>query len=383
LRDFTLKYDGVHLRQFLVPEGEVRSAEQAIGKGLLTNMKKAAASIRRFAEHQRRSYADFDVELEPGVVTGQRIVPLERVGVYVPGGRYPLFSSLLMGALPARTAGVEQIVVCSPPRSDGSLPPALLAAAHICGVTEVYAIGGAHAIAAMAFGTQSISPVDKIVGPGNRYVTAAKQAVSGRVGIDLIAGPSEVMIIADDTAAPAYVASDLLAQAEHDQDAVAILVTASREMADRVESEVEKQLEGLGTSNTIRRALDANGMIVLVDCLKEAVEFANRKAPEHLQLCVDQAETWKNELKNYGTLFIGPLASVTLGDYSSGLNHILPTNASARFTGGLGVKDFLKVQTVLEVDRRGLESIGPTASGLAQAEGLEAHARAVALRLDE
>jgi len=383
VRDYSLKYDGVRMRAFRIPEEKIHSAGQEIGRDLLESLSRAAAGIRRYAQYQRSAFVDFEVEFEPGVMTGQRILPVERVGVYVPGGRYPLFSSLLMGAVPARTAGVEQVVVCSPPQPGGGLHPALLAAAHICGVTEVYAIGGAHAIAALAYGTRTIPPVDKIVGPGNRYVTTAKQIVSGRVGIDLIAGPSEVMIIADKDAVPAYVASDLLAQAEHDRDAAAILVTTSREMADRVEQEMARQLEELGTSDTARQALDANGWIVLVDRLEEAVELANRKAPEHLQLCVKQAEKWAPRLRNYGSLFIGPLSAVTLGDYSSGLNHILPTGSSARFTGGLGVKDFLKIQTVLEVDRRGLENIGPTAVSLARAEGLEAHARAVTLRLEK
>jgi histidinol dehydrogenase len=383
VREYCLKYDGVRLETFRIPEEKIRSAVKEIGTDLLESLSKAAASIQRFAQYQRSVFMDFEVELEPGVMTGQRIIPLERAGVYVPGGRYPLFSSLLMGVVPARTAGVEQVVVCSPPLADGGLHPALLAAAQISGATEIYAVGGAHAIAALAYGTRSIPPVDKIVGPGNRYVTAAKQIVSGRVGIDLIAGPSEVMIIADEDAVPAYVASDLLAQAEHDPDAIAMLVTTSQDLADRVEVEIACQLEDLGTSDTAQRALSANGLIVLVDRLEEAVEFANRKAPEHLQLCVKQAEIWKPRLRNYGSLFIGPLSAVTLGDYSSGLNHILPTDSSARFTGGLGVKDFLKVQTVLEVDRRGLGNIGPTAVRLARAEGLEAHARAVTLRLEK
>lgn len=381
--DYTLKYDGVKLQYLRVPLEQIRTAGAGLETSVLNGLEKMATNLRHFAERQKIGLSDFVIETEPGVKTGQRVVPIDRVGVYVPGGRYPLFSSLLMSAIPARVAGVDQIAVCSPPDPSGKIHPAVLAAAHLAEVDEIYTIGGAQAIAALAFGTSSINRVDKIVGPGNRFVNMAKKIVFGQVGIDFIAGPTEILIIADESAHPNFLAADLIAQAEHDPDAVSILVTTSETLADSVEGEMERQLNCLETGEIARKSLDQNGCIVVVDMLDDAVNVANRRAPEHLELCVREPHRLKEKLHCFGSLFIGPLTAETLGDYTSGLNHILPTGAAARYTGGLGVKDFLKVMTTLEVDRSGLFNIGPAAVCLAQSEKLPGHARSLQLRLGD
>jgi histidinol dehydrogenase len=381
--EYTLKYDRVKLSHLRVPIEQIRKAGAEMEPTLMGGMKKMCANLRKFAERQKRGFADFVIETEPGVKTGQKVVPIDRVGVYVPGGRYPLFSSLLMAAIPARVAGVDQIAVASPPDSEGNIHPSVLAAAQLADVDEIYTMGGAQAIAALAFGTSSVYRVNKIVGPGNRFVNMAKKIVYGQVGIDFIAGPSEILILADGSAEPRLIAADLIAQAEHDPDAIPILVTNSETLADSVVQEVERQLASLEICETARAALDRNGRVILVDTLDDAVSFANNRAPEHLELFVRKPELLESRLRNFGSLFIGPLSAEILGDYTSGLNHILPTGNAARYTGGLGVKDFMKVQTTLEVDRRGLLNIGPAAVRLAQWEKLQGHARSVQLRLEE
>jgi histidinol dehydrogenase len=285
-----------------------------------------------------------------------------------------------MGALPAAVAGVKEIAVCTPPGPGGKIPPAVLSAAKLCGVDEVFRVGGAQAVAAMAYGTESIPKVDKIVGPGNAYVTAAKRCVYGDVGIDFVAGPTELMVIADRTATPAFIAADLIAQAEHDVRATAILVTNSEELAEKVEGKVYEFLEKVRTGAVARESLEARGTVVLVSSMDQAVELANERAPEHLELFTADAEHLAKRLRNFGSLFIGGWAAEALGDYSSGLNHILPTQGAARYTGGLGVRDFLKVQTTLRVDEKGLEAAGQPASILARVEGLDGHALSVEVR---
>lgn len=381
VRGFTRIYDGVDLERLHIDFREIELGLSRVSRALLSAMEEAASNIRSFAERQKRQYEDFDFELKRGVLVGQRIVAIDRVGIYVPGGRCPLFSSLLMAAVPARVAGVKEIVACSPPRKDGSLPEAFLAAASLAGVDEIYRAGGAQAIAAMAFGTSSLRRVDKIVGPGNVYVNAAKRLVYGDTGIDFIAGPTEILIIADSAANPSFVAADLISQAEHDVAARAILATDSRLLADAVELEIEKQLDRLETAGVARKSLDSNGLIVNVDNLAEAVELANRMAPEHLELQVSNPESLARGVKHFGSLFLGAFSGEALGDYSSGLNHILPTAGAASYTGGLSVRDFLKIQTILRVDERGIAAIGPAACNLANAEGLPGHASSVLVRL--
>jgi histidinol dehydrogenase len=382
LRMYTKKFDKVEVDSFRVQPPEILEARRTLDKELGVCLEKAAFRIKTFAEKQFESLKNFQFEIESGVQVGQVVVPLERVGVYVPGGRYPLLSSVLMGAVPAKVAGVEKVVLCSPPQKNGYISSLILAAAAVAGIDEVYRIGGAQAIAAMAYGTQSLKPVHKIVGPGNVYVNAAKKQVFGKVGVDFIAGPTEILIIADGSADPALLAADLIAQAEHDVKAKAVLLTDSERLAEDVEREVERQMKVLKNEETVCRALGENGAIVLFDQTAEAVDIANDKAPEHLQLNVSSPQDYLPGLRNYGSLFIGEYTTETLGDYSSGLNHILPTNRASRYTGGLSVKDFVKIQTFLKVDQEGFKQIGPVAASLARAEGLFGHEAAVRLRLE-
>ena len=378
---FTEKFDKVKVERLKVEQSEIEKAFDGLAEDDRAALEAAAEAIRRFALRQMESFNDFEQELRPGVKCGQKIVPIERIGVYAPGGKYPLPSTVLMCAIPARVAGAGEIVLCSPPTHHATIHPAILAAARICGVDEIFRAGGPQAVAAMAFGTETIRPVDKIVGPGSRYVTAAKRLVFPVVGMDFIAGPTEVLIIADETVDPSLVAVDLIAQAEHDENAEAVLVTQSDKLGKEVEEAIELQLENLATAPIARSALKRNGMIVMVDNVDQAVSLANRKAPEHLMLAVKNPDDYIGRLRSFGTLFIGQWSSVTLGDYTSGLNHTLPTSGCSRYTGGLGVKDFLKIQTTLRVTREGFRSIGPNARRLGELEGLEAHARAVDMRL--
>ncbi len=381
VRKYTAQFDGVELEQFFISETEIKNAYQQIEKEELAAIELAAENIRHFAIKQKEQFTDFEYEIQIGVLTGQKVIPIERVGVYVPGGSYPLLSTVLMCAIPARVAGVEEIILCSPPRHNGTIHPAILIASDICQVNKIYKIGGVQAIAAMAYGTKTIDRVDKIVGPGNKYVTLAKKIVYGAVGIDFIAGPTELMIIADEHANPEFIAADLLGQAEHDVDAMPILVTTSLETGNTVNRELQRQLSDLKTAEIAAQSLNNNGKIILVETLDEAFEVANQKAPEHLELQVKNAEIHVDKLRNYGSLFIGHYSAEALGDYTSGLNHTLPTNNCARYTGGLSVKDFLKFQTTLQVTGEGLSAIGNPAIQFGQLEGLQGHSRSVEIRM--
>ena len=352
-----------------------------------------------FAKKQRECFTDFEAELEEGLFTGQKTIPVERAGLYVPAARFPLLSSLVMCAAPSKAAPCKEIVLCTPAMphpTDSSKPYAdegIMAAAYICGIDRVFALGGAQAIAAMAYGTQSVPKVDVIAGPGNKFVTEAKRTVFGDVGIDIVAGPTEAFIIADESANPAWVAADMLAQAEHDVDAQSVLVTFSAEFARRVSDEIEKQLAVLPTEKTARASIDNNGLIIVASTLEEAASVANNKAPEHLELALDAGNKRERLFElchNYGTLFIGHDAAEVLGDYAAGLNHILPTSGAARFTGGLSVRMFLKTVTTLRCERengdktsahkKGVAHSIKTASTLGHTEGLIAHARAAEIR---
>lgn len=381
VRKYTIQFDKVEPDLFRITKDTCEEALSQLDAPVRQALEKAAKNLRLFAQRQLEQARDFEMEINPGVFTGQRVVPLERVGVYVPGGNFPLVSSLLMGAVPARVAGVKEIAVCTPPGPGGKIDKAILAAAAIAGADELYAIGGVQAVGAMAYGTESVKPVDKIVGPGNQYVTAAKKEVFGTVGIDFVAGPSEVMVIADEYANPAWIAADLLAQAEHDTQAEALLITDSPQMAQQVAEEVKRQLKTLETRAIAQQAINKQGRIILVDSLEQAVAIANRQAPEHLELHVREPQSLARACKHFGTLFCGAYAAEVLGDYSSGLNHTLPTEGAARYTGGLSVRDFIKIQTTLRVDAEGLKEIGEPARLLAEQEGLKAHAKAVSERL--
>lgn len=352
----------------------------------------------KFAKKQRECFYDFETELEEGLFTGQKIIPVERAGLYVPAGRFPLFSSLVMCASPAKASGCSETILCTPPapNPDKTNPKApyadegIMATAYICGIDKVFALGGAQAVAAMAYGTESIPKCDVIAGPGNKFVTEAKRLVYGDVGIDMIAGPTEAFIIADESANPSWVAADMLAQAEHDVDAQSVLVTFTEDFAKKVSKEIEKQLETLPTAKTARQSIDKNGLIIIAESLEAASKIANGKAPEHLELAMDQGENRTKLMElthNYGTLFIGHQAAEVLGDYAAGLNHILPTSGAAKFTGGLSVRMFLKTVTTLRTEqnsdgslKEGVKHSIKTASILGHTEGLTAHARAAEVR---
>lgn len=380
VRDYTREFDGLDLETFQVPDTDLDRALTTINPGVKGALERAAANIRAFAQAQLKQLRSFTMETQPGVVCGQRLAPLNRVAVYAPGGRYPLPSSLLMGAVPARTAGVGEIIVCTPPAKDGP-DPVLLAAARIAGADRVFTIGGAQAIAACAFGTDQVPRCDKIVGPGNRYVTAAKQLVYGTVGIDLPAGPSELLVLADDTAVPERIALELMAQAEHDPDAVPVLVTPSNRLAQQVKAELTARVPATPTRDIIEQSLAENGAMVVTDSLEQAIDAANEMGPEHLSLLVSDPDAVASRLTSFGTLFIGDLSAVALGDYAAGVNHVLPTAGTARFTGGLSAVDFVRLQTTLTVNTEGLKQVGWAAVLLADSEGLSAHAECLRNRL--
>ncbi|MFO7865458.1 MAG: histidinol dehydrogenase [Candidatus Aminicenantes bacterium] len=380
LKKYTQSFDGAVLSSITVEPGQAAEASAQIGPDLKKAMLEAAARIRKLAFLQKELFQEREWEIEPGVWAGQKVNPIQKAGIYVPGGRYPLISSLLMGCLPARVAGVEDITVCTPPGKDGRLHPALLAAAEMAGVNRICRVGGPQAVAAMAYGTESIPAVDKIAGPGNIYVNIAKKMVYGQVGIDFIAGPTEILVIADAGADAGWVAADLIAQAEHDERSRAVLITDSRELAQKVNSEVTDRLNQVETRDTAGKSLEKNGHILLTDSLDEAAAAADRLAPEHLQLEVRQPEKWIGKIRNYGAAFLGGYACEVLGDYSGGVNHVLPTSRVSRYCGGLSVRSFLKTQTVLKVSEEGFRTIAPAAERLAEAEGLAGHAHAVRAR---
>ena len=396
VRKYAAKFDKSSPQQLEVPPAEAQRAfEQlrASEPALTDALELAARHIRRFAEKQKEQFAHFEYEMEAGLVTGQRVIPVERAGVYIPGGRFPLFSSVLMCMIPAFCAGVQEVVFSSPPTQDGLPDRKILAAAAIAvdisgEVTHnislrLFAIGGAQAIAALALGTESVPRVDVIAGPGNKYVAAAKRMLFGEVGIDFIAGPTDVLIIADSSSPNAadLAAADMIAQAEHDPDARARALVPDRELANEIAAAIERRLAQLPTEKTARASLNAGGLIIVYKNRDEAIRIANTIAPEHLELQTAAADTWIPALKNYGSLFIGALSAESLGDYSAGINHTLPTSTSARFTGGLSVRHFLKTVTTLRcASGAGFEKARNAAEILARAEGLEAHAQSAAVR---
>jgi len=382
VRYYTTMFDGCTIEETRIDEGEIEAAYSNIDKDVAGALQSALENIKQFSRKQLEQFENFEFEIAPGVIVGQKVTPIERVGIYVPGGRFPLVSTLLMCAIPAQVAGVKEIALCSPPRFKESIHPLILAACGMCGIKEAYRIGGVQAIAAMAYGTQTVKKVDKIVGPGNRFVTQAKKEVFGITGIDFVAGPTEILIIADESAHADVVAADLLAQAEHDTEAVPILVTVSRMIAEGVNKEVDLQLNGLATRDIAKESIENNGIIILVKDIDEAIDIANKKSPEHLQLHVKDPVQYIDKLISFGSLFVGEHSAEALGDYSAGINHTLPTNTCARYTAGLGVKDFIKLQTTLKVGKKGLDKIGPVARILASTEGLDGHARSIAKRLE-
>jgi len=379
LREFTKKFDRVNLPSFSVSEKEIEDAYGEVEEQLITIICEAADNIRTFHEKQLRP--SWMTTEENGTILGQKITPLDSVGVYVPGGTAAYPSSVLMNVIPAKVAGVKRIVMVSPPDSDGKLPAAVLVAAKEAGVKEIYKVGGAQAIAALAYGTESITSVDKITGPGNIFVALAKREVFGDVDIDMIAGPSEIAILADETARADEVAADLLSQAEHDPQACSVLVTPSMELAEKVSEEVEKQLALLPRREIAARSIADFGVIYVTTDLDEAVETVNQLAPEHLEIITENAMELLGRIRHAGAIFVGRYSSEPVGDYFAGPNHVLPTNGTARFSSPLNVDDFLKKSSVIVYSERALKGNGAKIAAFARAEGLEAHARAVEIRL--
>ncbi len=381
LLEYTERFDGVKLSadEIRVSESEFRSACRQLDAATKKAIEGAAEAIRKF--HTKQLPRGWVKQLAPGVKAGQLVCPLESVGIYVPGGlaRYP--SSLLMAAVPARVAGVERIIVCTPPGKDGRIDAAVLVAAKVASVDAVFKAGGAQAIAAMAYGTETVPKVDKIVGPGNVYVVAAKQVVAPNVDIDFAAGPSEVLIIADRSANSRFIAADLLSQAEHDTDAAAVLVTTSEELASKVRELAREMIKENPRWQIALRAFVKHGRIVVVGSADEAIEFANAYAPEHLELMVKQPRRVLRQIKNAGSIFVGGFSPVSAGDLAVGPNHILPTGGAARRRSGLSVLDFIKLPTVQELSKRGLERVAEIAEQLAEVEGLPGHARSIKERL--
>ena len=381
---FTREFDQVELApgRFRVPPAALETAGEALNPDLRRALEEAAANIRSFHRRQRRN--SWFAEDGDGVILGQKVTPIERVGICVPGGQAPLVSTLLMTAVPAQVAGVEEICVASPPRADGRPHPDILGAAHLLGLEEVYAVGGAQAVAAMAFGTAAVKRVDKIVGPGGPYTVAAKRRVYGAVGIEMVPGPSEVAVVADAGADPRYVAADLLAQAEHGSGfEAALCITPCASLARRVREEVEAQLAALPRAGAARAALEAYGAVVVVPDLELGMELVNRIAPEHVELLVREPWAWLDRVRNAGAVFLGPASTAPVGDYFAGANHVLPTGGAARFASALGLEDFVKSTSVVAYTRARLERVGERIARLARAEGLEAHAGAVRMRLED
>ncbi|MFF2444312.1 histidinol dehydrogenase [Priestia megaterium] len=381
LKGFLRKFDNVDITELKASNDDILNAKKQLPVTLLEDISFSIERIRSFAEAQRRTLTEFEQEMIPGVHLGQKVIPIESVGAYVPGGRYPLLSSAQMAIIPAKVAGVSNIRVCTPPTKDGVIHPAVLYAAHQSGADEIFSVGGAQAVAALAYGTESIRPVNKITGPGNRFVTEAKRQVNGVVGIDLLAGPSEVLVIADETARPDYVASDLLAQSEHDIDAQGILVTTSRELGLAVLAEIEKQLETLPTAEVARASWKRRGQVILTETLEEAIAITNDLASEHLHVQIKDAPKHLDKFTNYGSLFLGEKATVVYADKVCGTNHILPTNAAAKYTGGVWVGTFLKVVTYQRIEQEGVNQLAPHCVRQSNREGLIAHLRSANIRL--
>lgn len=378
IRFYTEKWDGFAPENLRVTQEEIEEGANAIDPQLYADLTEAAQNIRLYHEQQKRS--GYRLELENGSWLGQRITALDAVGLYVPGGIAAYPSSVLMNVIPAQVAGVKRIVISSPAGRDGKLPPGVLAAARILGVEEIYKVGGAQAIAALAYGTETISPVDKITGPGNIFVALAKREVFGEVSIDMIAGPSEIAVLADDTAFADEVAADLLSQAEHDQLACAILVTTSEQLAKKVANEVEKQLTTLPRQEIARASIEKFGAIYVAEKMADAIDAVNSLAPEHLEIVTKNAEAVAEQIRHAGGIFIGRYSSEPVGDYFAGTNHILPTNSTARFASGLNVDDFVKKSSIVFYNEKTWTENAPKIARLARMEGLEGHARAVESR---
>lgn len=380
--DYTKKFDGadINASNILVTKEEIEEAYSLVDDKLLAVIRKALVNIRKYHEKQVQNSW---FTSEDGIILGQKVTALEKAGVYVPGGKAVYPSSVLMNVLPAKVAGVDQIIMCTPPGRDGKVYPSTLVAANEAGVDKIYKVGGAQAIAAMAFGTESVPKVDKIVGPGNIYVALAKKAVFGYVSIDSIAGPSEILVLADETANPRYVAADLLSQAEHDEMASAILITTSEELAAKVSEEVDKFTAELSRKEIIQKSLDNYGYILVADSLDEAINATNEIASEHMEIVTKDPFSVMTKIRNAGAIFIGEYSSEPLGDYFAGPNHVLPTNGTAKFFSALSVDDFIKKSSIISYSREALEEVYKDIAQFAECEQLTAHANSVKVRFED
>lgn len=381
LKEYTEKFDKVKLSDLKVSNEEIKNSYNSIDNKVVIALKKAAKNIEKF--HRAQIPKEWFEEVDKGIKAGQIIRPIEKVGCYIPGGRAVYPSSVLMTIIPAKIAGVNKIICCTPPMPDGSVNEMVLAAADIAGADEIYKVGGAQAIAAMAYGTESVPKVDKIVGPGNIFVTAAKKMVYGDVDIDFPAGPSEVLIIADETANAEYIAYDILAQAEHDPDAACVLVTTSKDLAYEVNDKILGKIKYMERSKIIEESLQKYGKIIITDSIDEAVGFSNEYAPEHLIIMTEDPEGILKDINNAGSIFLGELTPVAAGDYGSGTNHVLPTSKNARMYSGLSTESFIKKPTVQRLSKEGIESLKDVVVTLAEYEGLYAHAESFKKRISK
>ena len=377
---YARKFDKADLTALEVTEAEIDEAFAAVEPKFIEILKEAAANIRQFHEKQARE--GFCIQKEDGAVIGQKVTPIEKVGLYVPGGTAAYPSTVLMDSIPAKIAGCSEICIATPPSANGKINPVILAAAKIAGVDRIFKMGGAQAVAALAYGTQSVPKVDKIVGPGNAFVAEAKRQVFGKVSIDMIAGPSEILVIADGKSNPFFVAADLLSQAEHDKMASAVLVTDSEELATQVREAIEAQLKSLSREDIARASIDNNGKIIIAENFEDVLAIANEIAPEHLELCVDNPFDYLEKIKNAGSIFMGRFCPEALGDYFAGPNHTLPTSGTARFSSPLSVDDFVKKTQYTYYTQQALERVGQKVAYFAEQEGLTAHARSAAIRLE-
>ncbi|PAD38018.1 histidinol dehydrogenase [Terribacillus sp. 7520-G] len=378
VRKYTERFDGSTAEQLLVSETEMQEAKAKVAPETLMALEEAAANIRAF--HEKQVSPSRIMLAEDGRQLGQLVLPMERIGIYVPGGKAVYPSTILMNSIPARLAGVKEIIMVTPVKENGDIAPVLVAAAEIAGVDKIYKIGGAQAIGALAYGTETIAPVDKIVGPGNAYVAAAKMLVFGQVGIDMIAGPSEVAIIADETADPAYIAADLLAQAEHDENARVVLLTHSRTLIESVERELEAQLEKLPRKAIASAAISGKSALVLTESVTESFELSNAFAPEHLEIQTADPLSSLGKIKHAGSVFLGAYAPTALGDYYGGTNHVLPTNGTARFSSGLSVDDFIKKTTYTFYEKQALQKARTAVTQLTEEEQLTGHGESINIR---
>ena len=375
------KFDKAKLTALQVTKEEIDEAVASVDPEFLTILEKAAANIRKF--HQKQVRNSFIINDEDGILMGQKIIPVDRAGLYVPGGTAAYPSTVLMDSIPAKIAGVRELVMVTPPNAEGKVAPVILAAAYVAGVDKIFKVGGAQAIAALAYGTESIPRVDKIVGPGNAFVAEAKRQVYGQVSIDMIAGPSEILIIADGKSNPRHLAADLLSQAEHDKLASAVLVTDSMELAQAVQAELEVQIPMLERAEIARASIDANGKIIVANNLREVIEISNEIAPEHLELCVDNPFDYLDQIRHAGSIFMGRNCPEALGDYFAGPNHTLPTSGMARFSSPLSVDDFIKKTQYTYYTRDALARVAKDVARFATAEGLTAHAKSAVIRTED